>query len=85
MSTSATTSEHEPAAGDPDNTTIAAALEEVADLLEAQGANPFRVRAYRQAAVTVRRLDEPVHAIVRREGADALQRLPGIGSSLARA
>jgi len=36
------------------NDQLATVLEEVADLLEAQGANPFRVRAYRGAAQTLR-------------------------------
>ncbi len=35
------------------NADIAAIFEEIADLLEIQGANPFRVRAYRNAARTV--------------------------------
>ncbi|MGD8361262.1 MAG: helix-hairpin-helix domain-containing protein, partial [Gemmatimonadota bacterium] len=30
-----------------ENLEIAAALEEVADLLEIKGSNPFRIRAYR--------------------------------------
>ncbi|NLD74759.1 MAG: hypothetical protein GX649_18835, partial [Chloroflexi bacterium] len=32
------------------NAQVAAMLEEMADLLEIEGANPFRVRAYRNAA-----------------------------------
>jgi DNA polymerase (family 10) len=32
------------------NTDIAAAFDEIADLLEIQGDNPFRIRAYRNAA-----------------------------------
>ena len=44
------------------NRDIAAAFDEVADLLEFQDANPFRVRAYRNAA---RKLgDLPVRVIV---------------------
>ncbi len=35
------------------NTQIAAVLDEIADLLEFQDANPFRIRAYRNAARTV--------------------------------
>ncbi|HET7831516.1 MAG TPA: helix-hairpin-helix domain-containing protein [Gallionella sp.] len=37
------------------NADIAAIFEEIADLLEIQGANPFRIRAYRNAARTVAR------------------------------
>jgi putative hydrolase len=59
-------------------------LNEVADLLEAQGANPFRVRAYRTAAETVNHLERPVHEMLADEGAEALTELPGIGESLAR-
>ena len=39
-------------------------LGRVADLLEAQDANPFRVRAYRRGAEAVRRLDQPVIALL---------------------
>ena len=35
------------------NADIAAAFGEIADLLEIQGANPFRIRAYRNAARSV--------------------------------
>ncbi|MDX1384266.1 MAG: helix-hairpin-helix domain-containing protein, partial [Thermoanaerobaculia bacterium] len=47
-----------------DNDAIAAALGEAAQLLERQGANPFRVRAYRRAADTVRELDTPAAEIL---------------------
>jgi DNA polymerase/3'-5' exonuclease PolX len=41
------------------NREVAARLDEVARILEEQGANPFRVGAYRQAAQTLRRLPRP--------------------------
>jgi putative hydrolase len=66
------------------NELLAGDLDEVADLLEAQGANPFRVRAYRNAAETIRGLDRPVHEILENEGTGGLQRLPAVGESLAR-
>jgi DNA polymerase (family 10) len=66
------------------NTEIARRLEEVAWLLNEQGANPYRVQAYRHAAETVRRLDRPVTELVQHEGVEGLRRLPGIGESLAR-
>jgi DNA polymerase (family X) len=66
------------------NTEIARRLEEVAGLLNEQGANPYRVQAYRHAAEMLRRLDRPVTEIVRHEGGEGLRRLPGIGESLAR-
>ncbi len=43
-------------------------LGRVADLLEAQDANPFRVRAYRRGAEAVRRLDRPVDALLAGSG-----------------
>lgn len=54
------------------NIEIGRRLEEVADLLEAQRSNPFRVQAYRRAAESVRRLPKPL-AVVWRES------VPGIG------
>ena len=44
-----------------DNEQIARRLGEVAELLEAQGANVYRVRAYRTGARTIRWLPHPVH------------------------
>ena len=67
------------------NLSIAARFEEVAILLEQQGADRFRVAAYRKAAETLRGLDRPVAEIVENEGLEGLDRLPGIGPILARA
>jgi len=64
------------------NDRIAAALQQMADLLEIQGSNPFRVRAYRNGARTIHDLAEPVAAIL----ADPDRRLTevgGIGKELA--
>ena len=65
-----------------ENIQIAKAFDEVADLLEIQGANPFRVRAYRTAARTMNTLGTPVETILKHDG-DALEELPGIGADLA--
>jgi DNA polymerase (family X) len=67
-----------------DNRQMAARLDTIAALLEAQGANPFRVRAYRTGADTLRACTQPVHEILIADGVAGLTRLPGIGSSLAR-
>ncbi len=53
-------------------------------LLAEQGANPFRVQAYRRAAETVRRESRALADIVAQGGTDGLKALPGIGESLAR-
>lgn len=60
-------------------------LREAADVLEQQGANPFRVGAYRRAAETVAQLDRDLRDIVAVEGADGLTALPGIGRGIAAA
>jgi len=65
------------------NQDIAAKLLELADLLEQQDANPFRVNAYRRAARTVAGHDEPLADIRRRGGVEALEALPAVGRSIA--
>jgi DNA polymerase (family 10) len=65
-----------------DNVWIARALKDVGSLLEIQGANPFRVRAYANAARTVKDHPEPIGELVS-EGADLTQ-LQGVGKEIAR-
>ena len=66
----------------PTNDEIAKMLERIADLLEAQSADFFRVRAYRSAAETVRRHRQTIAALA--EDVAALERLPTIGQRIAR-
>jgi DNA polymerase (family 10) len=63
------------------NADIAAIFEEIANLLEIEGANPFRIRAYRNAARTIGELPREVSDIL--EKGEELTRLPGIGADLA--
>ena len=63
------------------NAEIAGTLEKIADLLEIDGANPFRVRAYRQAARVVGALGRNVAEMV--AAGETLQGKPGIGADLA--
>ena len=67
------------------NDQIARRLDEVAGLLNEQGASPFRVQAYRRAAGTVRHLPTPVSDLFERQGIEGLRKLPGIGDHLATA
>lgn len=67
------------------NARCADRLREAADLLEAQGANPFRVSAYRKAADTVRDVPEDLSTIIDRDGIAGLDALPGIGRGIASA
>ncbi|MBM3969871.1 MAG: DNA polymerase/3'-5' exonuclease PolX [Planctomycetes bacterium] len=64
------------------NVEIARLFEELADLLELDGANPFRVRAYRNASRTLEALSADVATIVGRDPGE-LQQLEGIGKDLA--
>ncbi|MEX2121678.1 MAG: DNA polymerase/3'-5' exonuclease PolX [Pirellulales bacterium] len=64
------------------NPQIAAVFDEVADLLEFQDANPFRVRAYRTGARTIREMSEPV-ADIAADPDRKLTEIEGIGKDLA--
>ena len=64
------------------NQAIAAVLEQVADLLEFQNSNPFRVRAYRGAARRIQDFPEPLSVIVA-DGERHLTDLDGIGKEMA--
>jgi DNA polymerase (family X) len=59
---------------------VARALREIALLLEVDGANPFKVRAYERGARAVEVLREDV-TVLAREG--RLKEVPGIGAALA--
>jgi DNA polymerase (family 10) len=62
-----------------ENPEVAQIFEEVADLLDIQGENPFRVRAYRTAARTIRDLS----ASLAQMPPEKLPQLDGIGKDLA--
>ena len=69
--------------GLPRNDEIAAILDRVADLLEAQHASIYRIRAYRTGARTLLSLEAPLAQQVGREQPDSLESLPAIGKCLA--
>ncbi|MCA9029590.1 MAG: DNA polymerase/3'-5' exonuclease PolX, partial [Planctomycetaceae bacterium] len=64
------------------NQDIANLLDLTADLLEIQGANSFRIRAYRSAVRTIEGLTENLNDVASK-GAGELTKLPGIGKDLA--
>ncbi len=64
-----------------ENLDIARTLDDLADLLEIQGANPFRIRAYRNAVRTIEGHGRSLQAMV--EAEEDLTELPGIGKDLA--
>lgn len=63
------------------NTEIADIFDRLADLLEIEGANPFRVRAYRNAARTIRSYGKSMSDLVKSD--TDLSKLPNIGKDLA--
>src|SRR5208337_1976012 len=61
------------------NQEIAKIFNEIADLLELKGENPFRIRAYRRAAMNIEGLSENIEEIAQEE----VLQIPGIGHDLA--
>ena len=63
------------------NQHLATLFRSMADLLSAQRANPYRVRAYRHAADALLALEEDVAVMAQRQG---LEEIDGIGTDLAK-
>jgi DNA polymerase (family 10) len=66
------------------NIEIAGRLDEVANIFAEQGANRFRVQAYRRAANVLRRLSRSVADIFQEQRLQGLEQIPGIGLTIAR-
>jgi DNA polymerase (family 10) len=69
----------QPAEARMDNAGVARILTLLADLLEIQGENSFKIAAYRRAAAAIEQLGEDI-AVVWREG--RLASIPGVGAAL---
>jgi DNA polymerase (family X) len=67
----------------PTNLQIAELLEQIADGLEADDANPFRVRAYREGATIIRHTKLDVAELIHENQMDELKALPAIGDGIA--
>ena len=65
-----------------DNSEIAATLDQLADLLEFQGANAFRIRAYRNSSRVIRDYPESIAAVVASDP-KSLTSIDGIGKGVA--
>jgi DNA polymerase/3'-5' exonuclease PolX len=65
------------------NADIARKLREHATELSQARENLYRVRAFRQAAMAVMGMSDEVERLVAADGPRALERVPGIGKSLA--
>jgi DNA polymerase/3'-5' exonuclease PolX len=66
-----------------DNQAIAQKLRDYAAELSRRQESLYRVRAFRQAVLTVQSLSRPLAELVAEEGRRGLEALPGIGRSLA--
>ncbi len=66
-----------------ENAEVAERLRQAAEMLQTQGANPFRVGAYRRAADSVEQFDGSLRELFAAEGRAGLDRLPGVGAGLA--
>lgn len=64
-----------------DNKTIASVFEEIADILDIQGADFFRVNAYRKAALTIGNMAVDLRVVFEKNPKD-LENIPGIGKVL---
>ena len=63
----------------PTNAEVAAVFQQIAEILERQNENPFKIRAYRNAVRTLEGLAEPVADInIRGE----LRQIPGFGEAI---
>ena len=66
------------------NEDIAGRLDEVSRILAEQEANRFRVQAYQHAATALRGLSCPVSEVFAKEGIGGLEKIPGVGETIAR-
>jgi DNA polymerase (family 10) len=63
-----------------ENKTIADIFTEIADILDIQGENPFRIRSYRNAARTIEDMSESLEDLVK--AGKSPEEIPGIGKSI---
>jgi len=65
------------------NLLLAEKLREISSLLKTQNANPFRVQAYLNAAVTLEKLPQDIRLIAEQGGLKGLVKIPAIGTGIA--
>ena len=63
------------------NSEIARVFQDIADLLELKGENPFKIRAYQKAVRSFEQLPVEAEQLVRE---DRLKEVPGVGEAIAR-
>jgi len=65
------------------NKKVAQILNEISEFLEIKGV-AFKPRAYRRAALALKELKENVSEIYKKEGLKGIEKIPGIGKSIAK-
>ncbi len=65
------------------NAEIASIFERIGKILTLKDENPFRIRAYDRAALTILSLSEDLSSIYKEKGTEGLMDIPGIGEDLA--
>ena len=63
------------------NSEIARVFQDIADLLELKGENPFKIRAYQKAVRSIEHLPVEAEQLVRE---DRLKEVPGVGEAIAK-
>lgn len=66
------------------NLDMARIFDEIADIFEVKGENPFKIRAYRRAARTIETLTQDLKVIADRGGISKLKKIPGVGDAIAK-
>lgn len=66
------------------NLDMARIFDEIADIFEVKGENPFKIRAYRRAARTIETLTQDLKVIAERGGVSELKKIPGVGDAIAK-
>lgn len=66
------------------NLDMARIFDEIADIFEVKGENPFKIRAYRRAARTIESLTQDLKVIAERGGVSELKKIPGVGEGIAK-
>ena len=66
------------------NLDMARIFDEIADIFEVKGENPFKIRAYRRAARTIETLTQDLKVIAERGGINELKKIPGVGNAIAK-
>lgn len=66
------------------NLDMARIFDEISDIFEVKGENPFKIRAYRRAARTIETLTQDLKVIAERGGVSELKKIPGVGEGIAK-